>query len=281
MNIRLVCAALAATALLGQFKSAQATCVIAPDHKSISVVTDNGASDEKSCSVSCKVDTKVGVLQVGCGGTTPPLAKGHSLCGFDKPDAFYNKVVSSEDSCKGDAAKAPAAVAPVAAVAPKEGFSCRISADGKTVDAMIANPYKSETSCQMDCHMSTTSAGTTISVSCAGPVAPGVGQVVLCSHAVDEGRAVKMVSGHGDCVRPLAEQTDDEKAKEKKAADDEAAKVNELMNQPMPEPSAAQKAANKANEEELEKIGDDPVKLQEYMDKKMNDAMQNATKQMK
>jgi hypothetical protein len=280
MNSRLLCAALAATALVCQFTAAQATCVISPDHKSISVVTDNGASDEKTCSVSCKVDTKVGVLQVGCGGTTPPLAKGHSLCGFDKPDAFYNKVVSSEDSCKGGAAEAPATVAPVAAAAPKEGFSCRISPDGKTIDAMIANPYKGETSCQMDCHMSTTSAGTTMSVSCSGPVKPGVGQVVLCSHIVDKGRAVKMVSGHGDCTRPLAERTDAEKAKEKKAADDEEAEVDKLMNQPMLEPSAAQKAANKADEEELEKIGDDSVKRREYMDKKMNDAMQKAMKQM-
>src|SRR5580704_15611796 len=115
MKIRVVCAVLAATALVCQFTAAQATCVISPDHKSISVVTDNGASDEKTCSVSCKVDTKVGVLQVSCGGTTPPLAKGHALCGFDKPDAFYNKVVSSEDSCKGGAAEAPAAVAPVVA----------------------------------------------------------------------------------------------------------------------------------------------------------------------
>jgi hypothetical protein len=48
----------------------------------------------------------------------------------------------------------------------------------------------------------------------------------------------------------------------------------------LPEPSAAQKAANKADEEELEKIGDDSVKRREYMDKKMNDAMQKAMKQM-
>jgi hypothetical protein len=125
MNSRLLRTALATTALVWQFTAAQATCVISPDHKSITVVTDNGASDEKTCSVSCKVDTKVGVLQVGCGGTTPPLAKGHSLCDFDKPDAFYKKVVSSEDSCKGGAAEAPAAAAPVVAAAPKEGFSCR------------------------------------------------------------------------------------------------------------------------------------------------------------
>jgi hypothetical protein len=277
MKIRVVRAVFAATALVCQFTAAQATCVISPDHKSISVVTDNGASDEKTCSVSCKVDTKVGVLQVSCGGTTPPLAKGHALCGFDKPDAFYNKVVSAQDSCKGEAAEAPAVAAPIAAASPKEGFSCRISPDGKTVDAMIANPYKGETSCQMDCRMSTTNAGTTMSVSCTGQVSPGIGQVVLCSHAVDNGRAVKMVSGHGECIRPLAERTDAEKALDKKAADDEAAEVDRLMHQPMPAPSAA----NKADEEELEKIGNDPVKLQEYMDKKMNDAMQNATKQMK
>src|SRR5471032_1702813 len=125
MNARLLCAALAATVLVYQFTAAQATCVISSDHKAISIVTDNGASDEKTCSVSCKVDTKVGVLQVGCGGTTPPLAKNHSLCEFDKPDAFYNKIVSSEDSCKGGAAEAPATIAPIAETAPKEGFSCR------------------------------------------------------------------------------------------------------------------------------------------------------------
>jgi hypothetical protein len=281
MNSRFLCTALAAAVLVCQFTAAQASCVISSDHKSISVVTDNGASDEKTCSVSCKVDTKVGVLQVGCGGTTPPLAKGHSLCGFDKPDAFYNKVVSSEDSCNGGAAEAPAAVAPVAAAAPKEGFSCRISPDGKTIDAMIANPYKGETNCHIDCSVSTTRAGTTMSLSCGKNVAPGVGPVVLCSHTVDEGRAVKMVSGQGDCTRPLEERTDAEKAAEKAAEDAQEAEVQRLMNPPMPEPSAAQKAANKADEEELEKIGDDSVKLREFMDKKMNDAMQKAMKQMK
>jgi hypothetical protein len=280
MKFRLVCAAFAATALAGQFTAAHATCVIAPDHKSISVVTDNGASDEKTCSVSCKVDTKVGVLQVACGGTTPPLAKGHELCGFDKPAAFYNKVLSSEDSCKGGAAEAPAPVAPAAAATPKEGFNCRISPDGKTVDAMIANPYKGETSCQMDCRVSTTSAGTTMSVSCTGQVAPGAGQVVLCSHAVRSGRAVKMLSGHGECTRPLAERTDAEKALDKKAADEEAAKVDRLMNQPLAQPSAERKAANKADQDELDKIGTDPDKLQQFMDKKMNDAMGKAMKKM-
>ena len=274
MNARFLCAVLAAAAFACQSLPARAGCIIAPDGKSINVVTDNGSSDEKTCSVACKVDTKVGVINVGCGGTTPPLAKGHSLCAFDKPEVWYKKVVSVEDSCKGGSAEAPAAAAPVAAKA--DGFTCRISPDGKTVDAMIANPYKGETSCHIDCSVSTTKAGTTMSLSCGNQVAPGVGQVVLCSHKVEEGRAVKMVSGQGDCTRPLAERTDAEKAAEKAAEDAQEAEVERLMNQPMPEPSAAQKSANKADEEEINKIGGDSEKLREFMDKKMNDAMQKA-----
>jgi hypothetical protein len=99
-----------------------------------------------------------------------------------------------------------------------------------------------------------------------------VGQVVLCSHKVAEGRAVKMLSGKGDCTKPLEERTDSEKAKDKAADDAQEAEAQRLANQPMPKPSAA----NKADEEELKKIGDDPVKMQEFMNKKMNDEMQKA-----
>jgi hypothetical protein len=222
--------------------------------------------------VSCKVDTKIGVVSVSCGGNTPPLAKDHSLCAFDKTEVWYKKVVSSEDSCKGGAADtAPAAAAP-AAVAKADGFICRISPDGKTVDAMIANPYKSETSCQMDCKVSTTQAGTAMSVSCSKQVAPGVGQVVLCSHNVDQGRAVKMLSGKGDCTRPLEERTDSEKARDKAAEDAEESEAERLADKAMPQPTAA----NKADQEELEQIGDDSEKLQEFMRKKMDAAMQKA-----
>ena len=268
MKTRLVCAALAAAAFISQSAPVRAICVIAPDGKSINVVTDNGSSDEKSCQVSCKVDTKIGVVSVGCGGNTPPLAKDHSLCAFDKTEVWYKKVVSSEDSCKGGAAGA----VPTIAAPTVEGFTCRISPDGKTVDAMIANPYKGETSCQMDCKVSTTKAGTTVSMSCSKQVAAGVGQVVLCSHSVDEGKAVKMLSGKGDCVKPLEERTDSEKANDKAAQDSEEAEVQKLANQPMAVPSAA----NKADEDELEKIGGDSEKLQDFMQKKMDAAMQKA-----
>lgn len=272
MKLRLAYAALAATIFIFQPWPARATCVIAPDGKSINVVTDNGSSDAKSCQVSCKVDTKIGVVSVGCGGTTPPLAKDHSLCAFDKTEIWYKKVVSSEDSCEAGAAGAAPAAAVPAVQARADGFTCRISSDGKTVDAMIANPYKGETSCQMDCQVSTTKAGTTVSMSCTKQVAAGAGQVVLCSHKVDEGRAVKMLSGKGDCIKPLEERTDAEKANDKAAQDAAEVEVLKFANQPMPKPSAA----NKADEEELEKIGGDSEKLQDFIQKKMDAEMRKA-----
>jgi hypothetical protein len=265
MNSRILGAALVATAFVVQVTAARAGCVIAPDGKSIDVVTDNGSRDEKTCSVACQVDTKIGVVNVGCGGTTPPLAKGHSLCAFDKPEVWYKKVVSSEDSCKGAAAgAAPALPAPVAAVKPGT-FICRISADGLSFDAMIANPYAAEASCQVNCKISTTQAGTTEQSSCTKNVAPGVGEVVLCTHTVDKGKLVKVVGGSGECFDPTPKPTAADK-------DDEGIDVEKLANQPMPKPSAAAKA----DEEELKKIGDDPVKLQEFMDKKMDAAMKKA-----
>ena len=233
-------AALAAVAVACLSPTAQAGCVIGPGGKSINVVTDNGASEQKSCSVKCQVDTRIGVVQVGCGGTTPPLAKAHSLCDFDKPDAYYKKVISSEDSCKGGAASAPAPT-PVALAAPaaKPGtFICRISPDGRFFEAMIANPYKIETSCQVNCQISTTQAGTTEQSSCTKTVAPGVGEVVLCSRTIDKGRFVKMVGGSGECVNPApqpssAEKDEDEDADVAKLANDPA-KIREQLRKQLP-----------------------------------------------
>jgi len=217
MNARVVCAALAAAALVCQMLPARAGCVIAPDQKSINVVTDNGASDEKTCQVSCQVDTKIGVIKIACGGNTPPLAKDHPLCDFDKPDAYYKKVLSSENSCKGGTAPAKASLP---APAKGEIFTCRISDDGKTVDAMIVNPYKDETSCQVNCQVSTTKAGTTLQTSCTKNVASGVGAVVMCRNSIDSGKLVKMVGGSGSCIKPLS--PDEAVAKDKDDDDDDA-----------------------------------------------------------
>jgi hypothetical protein len=233
-------AAFAAIAAACLASPAQAGCVIGNGGKSINVITDNGTDQEKSCSVKCQVDTRIGVTQVSCGGTTPPRAKAHSLCDFDKPDAYYKKVISFEDTCKGGSASATPAPTPVAAAAPavKPGtFICRISADGRSFDAMIANPYKDETSCSVNCQVSTTRAGTTEQSSCTKSVAPGAGEVVLCSRTIDNGRFVKVVGGSGQCVNPTpaAAEKDDDDVDVQKLIGDPAKLRNSVRQQLPPE----------------------------------------------
>jgi hypothetical protein len=230
-------AALAAIVIVCFAPAAQAGCVISPDGKSINVVTDNGTDEQKPCSVKCQVDTKIGVMQVSCGGTTPPLAKAHSLCDFDKPDAYYKKVISSEDSCKGTSASAAPAASPVAAAMPmvKPGtFICRIAADGRSFDAMIANPYKTETSCSVNCQVSTTIAGTTEQSSCTKTVEPGVGEVVLCSRKIEKGKFVKVVGGSGQCVNqaPASAEKDDDVDVQKLVGD--TAKMRDTIRRQLP-----------------------------------------------
>jgi hypothetical protein len=272
-NLWLAASAAFAVACLAQ--RAEAGCVIAPDGKSINVVTDNGASDEKNCAVKCQVDTKIGVVQVSCGGNTPPLAKGHSLCAFDKPDAYYKRVVSAEDTCKGGAAGAvpawpTAAAAPALAVKPGT-FICRIAPDGKSFDAMIANPYKAEASCQVNCQISTTVAGTTDQSSCTKSVAPGVGEVVLCTHTADKGKFVKVVGGSGSCLdptpKPAVVDKDDEDLE--KAMQNPAA-MQELMRKRVGRVPPPPATVRQESDEDMQKLMDDPDKLQEYIRKQMN-----------
>lgn len=92
--------ACAAVGAVISIEAASAGCLISQDRKSINVVTDNSTTDGKSCSVTCKVETKNGPANISCGGTTPPLAKDHSLCDFDKPEPYYDKVVSATGTCR-------------------------------------------------------------------------------------------------------------------------------------------------------------------------------------
>jgi hypothetical protein len=247
MNIGLRFAAFSALAAVCLVPRAEAGCVIPPDGKSINVITDNGSGEEKSCAVKCQVDTKVGVAQVGCGRTTPPFAKAHSLCDFDKPERWYRKVISAEDTCKVEAASGPK---PAAAAAPavKPGtFICRIAAAGLSFDAMIANPYKVEASCQVNCQISTTVAGTTAQSSCTKNVAPGAGEVVLCSHKAEKGRLVKVVGGSGSCTDPT------------------------------PKPSTAEKDED---EIDVQPLANDPTKMLEQMRKQLPPGAQKMLDQM-
>ncbi len=219
MIIRFVLAAGVAAVLFGV--EAKATCVIAPDGKSINVVTDNGADEEKNCAVKCQVDTKIGVVRISCGGNAPPRAKAHSLCDFDKPEPWYKKVIASEDTCKGT----PAAAAPAAVAALKPGaFACRIAADGATVEAVISNPYKAEASCQVNCQMATTKPGTSFQISCSKSIEAGV-EGIVCSKTLDKGKLVKMIGGSGTCTDPTP-------VKESEKEDDDDAEIEKLMGDP-------------------------------------------------
>jgi hypothetical protein len=262
----LTTAALAALTAICLASGARAGCVISPDGKSIDVVTDNGASDEKNCAVKCQVDTKIGVVQVSCGGNTPPLAKAYSLCNFDKPESWYKKVVSAQDTCTGGAASAtpappPTAAAPVPAAPPvaaapapaavKAGtYICRIAPDGHSFDAMIANPYSADTSCQVNCQISTTLAGTTEQSSCTKNVAAGAGAVVLCTHTFDKGRLVKVIGGSGSCLNPVPQPASADTGDNDD--DDKSAGM------PLPNP-AAKDSVN------MEELANDPAKMREYM----------------
>jgi hypothetical protein len=258
-------AALAA-ALCGLSSAVDAGCIIAPDGKSIDVVTDNGSSDAKSCSVRCKVDTKIGVVQVSCGGTTPPLAKGHSLCDYDKPEPYYKKVVSSEDSCKGSAQNEQPAAPKAAAVKPGT-FICRIAPDGHSFDAMIANPYKADASCNVNCQISTTIAGTTEQSSCAKTVAAGAGEVVLCTHTIDKGHFVKVVGGSGSCTDPTPTETKTETKTDTKTESDDDKDAEALMQrmQRMPKPPTTAKS----DDADMQAIVNDPDKMRDYMRKQL------------
>jgi len=248
MNARIVCAAAAAFVSVS-LTPVYATCVISPDGKSIDVVTDNGSDEEKTCAVKCQVDTKVGVVQVSCGGNTPPRAKAHSLCDFDKPEPWYKKVVASEDTCKGApagaAAAPPAAATPVATLKPG-AFACRISADGTTVEAVISNPYKAEASCQVNCQVSTTRAGTTFQTSCTKSIEAGV-EGVVCAKTIERGKLVKMVGGSGSCTDPTP--------RDAAAKDDDDDEVEKMMSNPGKMPDHMRSQLPPEARKMLEKMG--------------------------
>jgi hypothetical protein len=211
---------------------AHATCVISPDGKSIDVVTDNGDAAEKNCAVKCQVDTKIGVAQVSCGGNAPPLAKGFSLCNFDKPEPYYKKVLSSEDTCKplsaGALAPATQAAAPLpkSASPDKPSFICRVSADGRSAEAVIANGYAEDTSCTIDCQIATAGSGRAFSLSCTKTAAGGGAETVLCARPVENAKLGRMIGGKASCVKPLAAA---EPSKADKDDDDEPIDQDEIL----------------------------------------------------
>ena len=121
-------------------------------------------------------------------------------------------------------AAAAAALALFAPAVHAAGFTCRVAPDGKTVEALIANPYQRATSCQVNCQLATARAGTTFQTSCTREIAPGKEAVVLCSKRYDKGRLTKVVGGSGDCINPVPA--------DEQADKDDDANVQELIGDP-------------------------------------------------
>jgi hypothetical protein len=143
-------------------------------------------------------------------------------------------VLSAEDSCKPAPASltvpAPSAPAPLpkATSADKPSFTCRVSADGLSVDAVIANPYPDETHCSVDCQLATTGRPTTFSLSCSKTAAGGGVESVLCTQKYDKGKLVRMLNGKASCVKPLA-ANDEAAAKPGKDDDDDMPDQDEIL----------------------------------------------------
>ncbi len=133
------------------------------------------------------------------------------------------------------------------APAQADPFTCKISADGKSVDAMIANPFKRDASCQVNCQLSTTRAGTSFQISCTKEVAPGAAEVVLCSKTVDDGTLVKMTGGSGECTNPepKASNADKDDDIDVQALINDPAKLRERIRKDLP--PDAQKMLDKMN----------------------------------
>ena len=117
-----------------------------------------------------------------------------------------------------------AAGASLAQAAHAASFTCRIAPDGKTVEALNANPYQRTTSSQENCQVATARAGSSFQTSCTKEIAPGKDAVVLCSKSYGKGRLTKVVGGSGDCINPVP-------ADEKADKDDDAS-VQELIGDP-------------------------------------------------
>ena len=101
----------------------------------------------------------------------------------------------------------------VAQTPPK--FNCQISADKLTLRVTITNPYDQPTHCQVNCHLSGNTPGSTFSSSCGKTVPAKAGDFLLCEQQLPDKRPFGVVdaSSNAECIKPLTE-TDKEKEDE-------------------------------------------------------------------
>jgi hypothetical protein len=92
-------------------------------------------------------------------------------------------------------------------------FSCRISDDKLTLRVTVTNPYDQPTHCQVNCHLSGSSPGSTFSSSCGKTVPAKAGDFLLCEQQLPGKRPYGVVNptSNAACVKPL---TDADRQKE-------------------------------------------------------------------
>jgi hypothetical protein len=88
--------------------------------------------------------------------------------------------------------------------------ACRLSPDKRSVTVLVSNPYAQETHCTVNCHVAIPGGGIA-SISCTKTVPGGSKDFELCTRTRSDNRAYAKLSdaGNAECVRPLAQKTED------------------------------------------------------------------------
>lgn len=104
-------------------------------------------------------------------------------------------------------------------------FSCVVSQDKLTLRITITNPYDQNTHCQVNCHLSGSSPGSTFSSSCGKTVPGKAADFLLCEQQLPDKRAFGSVdaSSNAECIKPLSD------AERQKEDDDDDALADRLQ----------------------------------------------------
>lgn len=104
-------------------------------------------------------------------------------------------------------------------------FACVVSPDKLTLRITITNPYDEKTHCQVNCHLSGSSPGSTFSSSCGKSVPGKAVDFLLCEQQLPDKRTYGNVdaSSNVECIKPLSD------AERQKEDDDDEALADRLQ----------------------------------------------------
>lgn len=108
---------------------------------------------------------------------------------------------------------------------------CKLSSDHKTVAVLVSNPYAQETHCTVNCHLILPGEGIrSESISCAKTVPAGANEFELCTRTRENGAYVRVSSdSNSECIKPLAQEKDDDADDDEKLADEMQKKSQEML----------------------------------------------------